>query len=135
MGAAVWLALAAVGAALLGPSLGPLPVVLGAGALVLASLAGRLQQRHWVRRTDPAAIGLLLIGLRLALAAPASAGPATSLPETDGPWTGTVLTISAPRDGKQPAIVELAAPASLAVAATLPRFPAIVPGDRVTVTG
>jgi competence protein ComEC len=135
MGASTWLAVAAVGAALLGPIVGPSPVILFATALGLTSLGSRVAGRRWVRRTDPAAIGLLLIGLRLALEAPAGSDVAATLPSTEGPWTGVVASVSAPRRGLQPAVVALALPATLAVAATLPRFPAVVPGDRITVTG
>lgn len=135
MGASTWLAAAAVGAALLGPIVGPIPVILFAFALGLTSLASRVAGRRWVRRTDPAAIGLLLIGLRLALEAPASSGFAAELPATDGPWTGTVTSISTPRRSLQPAVVELDSPAALAVSAIMPRFPAVVPGDRITMTG
>ena len=136
MGASSWLALAAAGAALLGPVAGPLPVILVAFALGLLSVASRVAGRRWVRRTDPAAIGLLLIGLRLALDPPAAAvDGAATLPGTEGPWTGSVVTISALRQGTQPAVVQLDPPATVAVAATLPRFPAIVPGDRVTLMG
>jgi competence protein ComEC len=135
VGASSWLAAAAVGAALLGPVVGPIPVILFAFALGLSSLASRVAGRRWLRRTDPAAIGLLLIGLRLALEVPAGSGVAATLPSTDGPWTGVVTSISAPRRGLQPTVVELDPPADLAVSATLPRFPAVVPGDRVSVKG
>ena len=136
MGASGWLALAAVGAALLGPVAGPLPFILVALALGLVSIASRIAGRRWIRQTDPAAVGLLLIGFRLALEPSAAVlDPAAKLPGTDGPWTGTVVTISAPRQGSQPAIVQLDPPASIAVAATLPRFPAVIPGDRVSLTG
>ncbi|HZM73654.1 MAG TPA: DNA internalization-related competence protein ComEC/Rec2 [Candidatus Polarisedimenticolia bacterium] len=135
MGASGWLAAAAVGAALFGPIVGPIPVILVAFALGLSSLASRVAGRPWLRRTDPAAIGLLVIGLRLALEVQAGSGVAATLPSTDGPWMGVVTSISAPRRGLQPAIVELDPPADLAVSAMLPRFPAVVPGDRVSVQG
>ena len=66
MGVVSWLAIAAIGAALVGPIAGPLPVILVGVALGLVSVASRLAGRRWIRRTDPATIGLLLIGLRLA---------------------------------------------------------------------
>ena len=135
MGASGWLAIAAVGAALFGPVVGPIPVILVAFALGLSSLASRVAGRRWVRRTDPAAIGLLVIGLRLVLEVPAGSRVAGTLPSSDGPWTGVVTSISAPRRGLQPAVVELDPPADLAVSATLPRFPAVVPSDRVSLKG
>ncbi|MCI0345277.1 MAG: competence protein ComEC family protein [Chloroflexi bacterium] len=135
MGAGGWLAVAAVGTALLGPIAGPLPTILLAFALGLTSLAGRVAGRRWIRRADPAAIGLLLIGLRLTFEPAAASPAAASLPGTDGPWTGTVVSISAPRQGLQPAVVQLDPPAALAVAATLPRFPGVVPGDKILLAG
>ena len=82
------------------------------------------------------AIGVLLVAGRSLTMAQAGA-PATSdrLPVGDGPWIATVSTISAPRAGQQPAIVELESPPGMRVAATLPLFPIVVPGDRVTLHG
>jgi competence protein ComEC len=62
------------------------------------------------------------------------AAPAT-LPSGDGPWTGTVRTIGAPRAGEQSAVVALDAPPGIEIAATLPVYPAVVPGDRLTLAG
>src|SRR4051794_3097444 len=67
---------------------------------------------------------------------PPAASP-TSAPDGKGPWTMTVEATGSPRDGRQVATLVSAAEGSAAfsVAATLPRYPAIVPGDRVVVEG
>ena len=82
------------------------------------------------------AIGVLLVAAR-SLTVPHADVPATSdrLPTGNGPWTATVSTIGAPRAGQQPAVVELDSPPGMRVAATLPLFPIVVPGDRVTLNG
>src|SRR5262249_15219442 len=64
-------------------------------------------------------------------------------PDGGGPWSGVVEAVSAPRAGQQVATVRVrAAPAEgskpsqeLLVAATLPRFPAIEPGDEIELDG
>ena len=139
MGASSWLAIAALGAALIGPLAGSLPLVLLGIALGIVSVSSRLEGHAFARRADPAAIGLVLIGLRIGLGSTGSGqgAPAAAerLPGTDGPWAGSVVTISAPRDGHQAAVVQLDSPAAMAVASTLPRFPVVVPGDRVILSG
>jgi competence protein ComEC len=80
-------------------------------------------------------------------AADTPAGP-DHLPGGRGPWTATVESIAPVRDGQQVATLRLlgfaATPASAGeaparidrvVAATLPRYPAIEPGNRITVDG
>ena len=58
--------------------------------------------------------------------------------EARGPWTLVVETVGAARDGQQTAtlrIVRTDGVPGVRVAATLPAFPEVAPGDRVTVDG
>src|SRR6185503_12528843 len=61
----------------------------------------------------------------------------TTPPEGSGPWSLTVLATGAPREGHQTAT--LGTPPDIApgfhVAATLPRYPIVVPGDRLVLDG
>ena len=61
----------------------------------------------------------------------------TAVPEGDGPWRLVVEAMGSPRDGQQSATLATAPDAAPAftVAATLPRYPVVVPGDQVTVDG
>ena len=107
-------------------------VALAMAALLLVGEARPLSQ---ARSLWPIVIGAGLIAARLALlpADPALAVP----PDGTGPWTLIVETTGSPRDGQQTGT--LATPVGIApsfrVAATLPRYPIVVPGDRVVVEG
>src|SRR6185503_16755221 len=61
----------------------------------------------------------------------------TTPPEGSGPWSLTVLATGAPREGHQTAT--LGTPPDIArgflVAATLPRYPIVVPGDLLVLDG
>ena len=74
--------------------------------------------------------------LRLAVV---PAGPAAlDVPPTgDGPWTLVVSSTGSPRDGQQVATLRTPPDAAVpfTVAATLPRYPVVIPGDRVVVDG
>ena len=75
-----------------------------------------------------------MIAIRLALNGPAA--PPVAIPDGTGPWNAVVVGVGSPREGQQSATLELAVAAeSLRVAATLPRYPEIAPGDRVSVGG
>ncbi len=80
-------------------------------------------------------IGLLAISLRLTFL-PSDAAAVTA-PDGHGPWTMVVESIGSPRDGRQVATLrsEDAATADLQLAATLPAYPAVAPGDVVVVSG
>ena len=153
MTASGWLAIGSIVASLAGPHIGSVAVAVAAAGLAIAAIAVRGSERPSLvdiaRRGIPVALGALLIGLRL-VTLPAADTPAGSdpLPEGRGPWTATVESIAPVRDGQQAATLRLissaATPASAAeapsridrlVAATLPRYPAIEPGNRVTVDG
>ncbi len=58
-------------------------------------------------------------------------------PDGSGPWTMLVETVGAPHDGDQVATLRTldAGAANFRIAATLPRYPAVEPGDRVVVEG
>ncbi|HSS36205.1 MAG TPA: ComEC/Rec2 family competence protein [Patescibacteria group bacterium] len=141
----IWLATGAVAAALLGPPLIGQAGASDAGApirtaavlgLTLATVVGGLGLRSPLARRTPAplVVGLVLIGVRLALSTPAPAPAETVMPGGSGPWTGRVVGVGSPRAGQQAATV-LLDDAGLRVAATLPRYPEIAPGDRVSIGG
>jgi competence protein ComEC len=79
-----------------------------------------------------AAAGAWLVAVRivlgLALAPPAPPPPPTGVVEA---WTGRITSIGTPAAGEQRAVLELADPAPGVVYARLPRYPALVPGDRI----
>ena len=82
-----------------------------------------------------AAIGIVAIAVR-----GASMPAATELagtPSGDGPWRMLVESIGSPRDGHQVATLRTLDGGlnGFRVAATLPRYPSIEPGDRVGVDG
>jgi len=150
MTSSVWLAVGAVAASLLGRGLGPTTLVLLATSVGVAAAGLRLSGRdrtgrRWLAAFGPSAIGAVAIALRLAaLGDVGPPAPEATLPVESGPWTGDVVSVSSPRDGQQVAILRLTIgkgpatatpPAEIDVAATLPRFPAVEPGDAVRVKG
>ena len=136
-----WLAIGAVGAALCVEMLG-LRILAGGLAMATAlmlmlvgAMPGGLRSRH----APPAAAILCAaatIALRLAVLPP-PATDAVALPDSDGPWKAVVVATGAPREGRQTATIELADAAYRAVrlAATLPRYPVVAPGQRISVGG
>ena len=142
-----WLALGAVAAALADASItgvrGVVALALfgagalaAAGTLALALRGTRPRAAGGARSAALVAAGAMVIGLRLILMPlPGPPVPDGALPVGSGPWTGEVTSISAPKNGTQPVIVALAPPLGFSVAATLPVFPVVVPGDLVTMTG
>jgi competence protein ComEC len=132
MPAAGWLAIGSVAAALAAPSIGLLVVTLVAGCFAAAGwgLSGRPSGRGLVA----VAIGALALAARLAIIA-APAPQAEAAPEGSGPWTARVESVAAPRDGQQVATIRLADRPTVGLAATLPRYPAIEPGDRIRIDG
>src|SRR6478672_4584748 len=149
MTSSLWLAIGAVAASLAGGSLQPGLLILVASALTVGVAGLRVQARSAgsARRSAslaallPIAVGCTAIALRMATLAPPAAA---DLPADDGPWIAGVVAIGSPRDGQQVATLELverdaegadALTGPVLVSATLPRFPAIEPGDRVRVSG
>src|SRR4051812_14173662 len=111
------------------------------GAAIALALAGILlvhevRPELRARTLIPVAIGAALIAIRLTVMQPA-ATPLVAPPDGKGPWTMTVEATGSPRDGRQIATLVSAPAAGVAfsVAATLPRYPEIVPGDQVVVEG
>jgi competence protein ComEC len=130
------LALGAVGCALVlaGPPPAAAWPALAAMLMTLAIVAGAGRSRP-ARAAARAAVtafaGAMIVALRLL---GSDSEPTASLPQGDGPWRGVVQSISAPKGGTQSATIELE-PSGIQVAATLPRFPEIAPGDGVAVGG
>ncbi len=138
MGRSARLAVGAVAAALAAErvganQLGAVVAIAMAGLLVLGELGprGRRSRTLW-----PVVVGAGLIAARLALLPLEPTGLAEP-PEGRGPWSLIVLASGSPRDGHQ--VATLGTPPEVApgfsVAATLPRYPPVVPGDRVEVDG
>ncbi len=136
-----WLAIGATIAALLlvrppddatGPPTMAMAVVLIATATFLA---GTCLSSRWRRMAIPLALGAAAIALRV-VASPA-APPLGGAPDGRGPWTMVVESVGSPRDGHQTATLRSAATGAsgFRLAATLPRYPSVGPGDRVTVGG
>ena len=124
---------AAVAAGQVAPNHLAAAVALGlAAVLLLAESRPRLGARSLL----PVLAGAALIVLRLAVV---PAGPAAlDVPPTgDGPWTLVVSSTGSPRDGQQVATLRTPPDAAVpfTVAATLPRYPVVIPGDRVVVDG
>lgn len=134
-----WLAVGGTLVALGIPALAPgREVVALVAAAALACLVvglGRRRPAGGVLVTI--AVGALLLAGRMALAPPHTGAPAP--PVGDGPWTMLVEAVGSPRDGKQVATLSMvpegAATGATRLAATLPRYPPIEPGDVVTVDG
>ena len=84
----------------------------------------------------PVVLGLGLIVVRLTLV-PAGAPSLDEPPIGNGPWQLVVESTGSPRDGQQTATLGSSNDGDrpFRVAATLPRYPIVTPGDLVTVHG
>src|SRR4051794_19657364 len=104
-------------------------------AVLVACLTAR---RSAPAYAGPAGVALPAVAGAIVIAIRVGAGPqppaTLALPDGAGPWRAVVESISAPRGGQQSATLELDG-VSVRVAATLPRFPAVEPGDAVAVSG
>lgn len=134
---ACWLALGALAAALAGTEGGPPALALLAAAAFAAWLGGRIARRAW---PIAVAAGVLLLCARFAAGALAThTGPESPVPSGSGPWTAAIVSLSTPSAGAQRAVLRLEGPKDgspgVLVWAQLPRYPEIVPGDRVVVEG
>ena len=125
MPASGWLAIGSVVAALIAADVGALLVAAVAGSLAAAGwgLPGRVAGRAVLGL----AVGAGVLAVRLVVA-PAPPPAVAQPPDGSGPWVARVESVSAPRDGSQVATLRLESHPAVAVAATLPRFPAIEPG-------
>ena len=94
----------------------------------------------------PIVIGVAALAIRVIVAGTGDPVATSGLPANagDGPWAARIVAIGSPRAGQQVATIdmEIGAPAvhdprrmPLRVAATLPRYPTIRPGERVLVKG
>jgi competence protein ComEC len=105
-------------------------LALVAVGLIVAAVLGR-------QRTALLAlvIGVLAITLR-GVVMPVTTQLAGA-PGRDGPWPMVVESIGSPRDGQQVATLRTleSGPAGFRLAASLPRYPSIEPGDRIEVDG
>ena len=136
-----WLAIGAVGAALCGEMLGlrilagGLTMAAAIALMLVGAMPGGLRRRH-VPATAAVLCAAAAIAVRLAVLPP-PATDAVALPEGEGPWNAVVVATGAPREGQQMATIELtdAMGGPVRLAATLPRYPALAPGQRITVDG
>ncbi len=111
------------------PGSGPALAALGLAASAWALAGGN---RELCIRLATASLAMLAIVGRCAMdPAPSAAAP---LPGGDGPWTATVVARSAPREGNQRFVAELEQP-PIRVDVTAARYPEVVPGDMVALSG
>ena len=136
------LAVGTIAAALLVPAFGLAGSALVAAALLLGIATARSSGRTGLARLILAAsIGFVAIGIRLAPTQLEGSGTATAaLPDDRGPWTFVVEAVGSPREGSQTATLSMQIAGSpgargLRVAATLPAYPAVVPGDLLEIEG
>ncbi len=107
-------------------------LVVAAGLLLLVGL--------WLPRGRRVGLLALTVGI-LSIALRVGVGPAAAAlsgsPVGSGPWTMVVEAVGSPREGHQVATVRTVSDGSsgFRLAATLPRYPPIEPGDRITVEG
>ena len=103
--------------------------------MIVGAMPGGFRHRH-----VPAAAAVLCaaaaLAVRLAVLPPPPLD-AIALPDGDGPWHAVVVATGAPREGHQVATIELAERGTRPVrlAATLPRYPIVAPGQRIAVDG
>jgi competence protein ComEC len=137
VGRAAHAALGAVAAALLlSPGSQPLEIWLALAAIGLVACAGATSAQQINRVAAHRAlvagwVAAAAVALRLATVAAAN----VAIPDGNGPWTAAVEGVSAPREGRQPALVSLVDRPAVRVAATLPRLPEVQPGDRIEISG
>jgi len=139
------LAIGAVATAGISPALGPAAIMLlAAGCLLAIGLVRSRGQTDRTRLLLAVLAGAALVAARqapAALSGPSAAGG--DLPDGRGPWTFAVEAVGSPRNGHQTATLAsvatdpgaVPAPRPFRVAATLPGYPAVIPGDIVVVAG
>jgi competence protein ComEC len=130
-----WLAIGAVVAALsLGLHGDRIPIAAAASAVVASALAVAFARS--IRGPVLAlTVGAVAIVLRATLI-PSTPAP-SGAPSGSGPWAMVVETVSSPRAGDQVATLRTVegGAAGFRLAATLPRYPPVEPGDIVDVDG
>jgi len=148
-----WVAAGAVSAALTASAIrAPAPGAASAAfallIAVIAASAAVVACRAGSRRATATAVGALLVAIRLVASGDAGVPEPSAIGQGDREWNGSVVAISAPRDGRQVAFLELEAGGSggsggstvpagptIRTAASLPRYPPIRPGLQVRVAG
>ncbi|HEY4633238.1 MAG TPA: ComEC/Rec2 family competence protein, partial [Candidatus Limnocylindrales bacterium] len=132
-----WVAIGATLSALVLPGTGRLAGALGLAVAGLLLLALPRLTRGRRMAVLAAMLGAAAVALRLAVGGPPSGLAGDVGPEGQGPWTMLVETVGAPREGRQVATLRSAGHglAELRLAATLPRYPPVEPGDTVVVEG
>ncbi len=129
-----WLAIGAATGALAIGSVPPGVLVTSGAAALLGAGAARVGRWRWLPNGAlPMSVGLLAIAVRIAAAG--ATPTAGAIPTGDGPWVGVVQTVGAPREGTRPSTIRLEGHDLVLIAATLPWYPAVVPGDRVQIGG
>ncbi len=105
------------------------------GVVGVVLIAAPALSAPWRPRTIATVIGALAIVAR-AVVLPGSSG-LDGGPDGSGPWRMVVESIGSPRDGQQVATLRTIADAQSAfrLAATMPRYPPVEPGDIVEVGG
>ncbi len=136
MGRSGRLSLGAVLAALLAGQIAPNQLGAGAALCLAVVLVIRELRPRQARSLLPIVVGAGLIVLRVTLL-PVSAASLDDPPAGDGPWQFVVESTGSPRDGNQTAtlVARVDDGRVFGVAATLPRYPIVVPGDHVSVDG
>ena len=130
---------AATGALVAGAVGGMVATLLAAGLLaglitgLIVVRASAPETAGRAARLLPGLAGALLIGLRVASAGPPP--PLVAPPAGSGPWVALVESVGSPNAGNRPAVLAIEEPPGLRVAATLPWYPEVAPGDRIEVSG
>ncbi len=140
-----WIAVGALLVALLASTAGTLPggtEPIAPSTALVALAAACLGATAGIARASPSAVavasGAALVSLRLVLGSLSpTPAPVTPLPSSLQATRVEVVSVSTPSDGVQRAVVavEAAARSGLRLYARLPRYPEIVPGDRISVDG
>ena len=135
MSRSAWLAVGAIAGALASAldDHRALAAILGVVGVIL--IAAPAISAPWRPRTIAMAMGAIAIVAR-AVVLPGSSG-LDGAPDGSGPWRMAVESIGSPRDGHQVATLRTIADAQSAfrLAATMPRYPPVEPGDVVDVGG
>ncbi len=137
MGRSGRLAIGAIVAAGCAGQVAPAHLLVGVAlAMAAVLLLAQLRPTGSVRGLAAVAIGAGLLAVRM-VATPAGPAVLDVPPDGDGPWALAVLATGSPREGQQTATLGTPPGTTPAfeVAATLPRYPVVVPGDRVLVSG
>jgi competence protein ComEC len=106
--------------------------VMAAGLLLMAG--------WWLPKGRRLAVVALALGI-LSISLRAGFGPhavtLAGIPSGNGPWSMVVETVGSPREGQQVATLRTLddGAAGFRLAATLPRYPPIEPGNRITAEG